>query len=49
MLYDADWLVNLRDDYDISDRKKLATIIDRVFLTESGKALARRVYLQDSI
>ncbi len=49
VLYDADWLVNLRDDYDISDRKKLATIIDRVFLTESGKALARRVYLQDSI
>ena len=48
VLYDADWLVNLRDDYDISDRKKIA-IIDRVFLTESGKALARRVYLQDRI
>ena len=46
VLYDADWLVNLRDGYDIHDPKKLAAIIDRVFLTESGRALARRAYLQ---
>lgn len=45
ILYDADWLVNLRDEYDIRDGAKLNAIIDRVFLTESGKALARRVYL----
>ena len=45
ILYDADWLVNLRDEYDIQDRNKLASIIDRVFLTRSGKALAREVYL----
>ncbi len=49
VLYDADWLVNLKDDYDIRDVKKLGTIIDRVFLTESGKALARQVYLQESV
>ncbi len=46
ILYDADWLVNLRDEYDIQDRDKLAHIIDKVFLTEGGKALAREVYLQ---
>jgi HD superfamily phosphodiesterase len=44
ILYDADWLVNLKDEYDIRDRNKLANIIDRVFLTQSGKALAREVY-----
>jgi len=49
VLYDADWLVNLKDDYDIRDVKKLGTIIDRVFLTEGGKALARQVYLQESV
>ena len=49
VLYDADWLVNLKDDYDIRDVKKLGTIIDRVFLTENGKALARQVYLQESV
>jgi len=45
ILYDADWLVNLRDEYDIEDRNKLTSIIDRVFLTQSGKALAREIYL----
>ncbi len=45
ILYDADWLVNLRDDYDIRDRVKLTNIIERVLLTESGKALARQIYL----
>lgn len=45
ILYDADWLVNLRDEYDIRDRTKLTTIIDRVFLTDAGKSLARDVYL----
>ena len=45
ILYDADWLVNLRDEYDIQDRDKLSHIIDRVFLTPSGKALAQQIYL----
>ncbi len=48
ILYDADWLVNLRDEYDVQDRKKLAEIINRVLLTESGKAIAREVYLPAS-
>ena len=47
ILYDADWLVNLRNEYDIQDRNKLTSIIDRVFLTESGKALAREIYLKE--
>ena len=47
ILYDSDWLVNLRDEYDIQDRKKLVNIIERVFLTESGRALARKTYLAD--
>ncbi len=47
ILYDADWLVNLRDEYDIQDRDKLSNIIERVFLTPSGKALARETYLQE--
>ncbi|OGO30533.1 MAG: hypothetical protein A2Z29_11175 [Chloroflexi bacterium RBG_16_56_11] len=47
ILYDADWLVNLADEYDIKDKKKLAGIIETVFLTESGKALARETYLEE--
>ncbi|MBI4296505.1 MAG: HD domain-containing protein, partial [Chloroflexi bacterium] len=45
VVYDADWLVNIRDEYVIIDRAKLASIFDNVLLTESGKALARIIYL----
>ena len=48
ILYDADWLVNLKDEYDVQDGNKLNKIIDKVFLTESGKALARAIYLEES-
>ncbi len=47
ILYDADWLVNLRDEYDIRNEKKLINIINKVFLTPSGKTLAREIYLQE--
>ena len=47
ILYDADWLVNLADEYDTSDKGKLRHAIDRLFLTGSGKALAIKVYLSE--
>lgn len=48
ILYDADWLVNLEHEYDIRDKKKLGNIIERVFLTGSGRALARETYLPEA-
>lgn len=45
IVYDADWLVNLRDEYDIRDHTKLKNIISNVFLTESGRSLASEIYL----
>lgn len=45
ILYDADWLANLPDEFDIRDRKKLGEIIPRVFLTRSGRRLATEIYL----
>lgn len=45
VLYDADWLVNLKDEFDARDKKKLSTTINKIFLTESGKELARAIYL----
>ena len=48
LLYDADRLVNLRNEHDIRDRDKLGNIIEKVFLTSSGKALAREIYLHDN-
>jgi len=44
ILYDADWLVNLKDEFDIQDKDKLKSIIDKTFLTESGRTMARQIY-----
>jgi len=46
ILYDADWLVNLRDEYSIQDTDKLSNIIEKVFLTQGGRAKAREIYLK---
>ncbi len=45
ILYDADWLVNIKDEFGIQDKEKLGNIIERVFLTESGRSLAKQTYL----
>ena len=45
ILYDADWITNPKGEYGIQDKIKLRNIIERVLLTESGKALARELYL----
>lgn len=46
ILYDADWLVNLKDEVNIKDRAKLEEVINKVFLTKAGKGIARRIYLK---
>lgn len=47
IIWDADLLVNLKDEYNSMDEKKLKDIIERKFLTETGKIIARRIYLKD--
>jgi HD superfamily phosphodiesterase len=47
VLYDADWLVNLKDEVDTKDNSKLNQIIDKIFLTSTGKELAQKIYLLD--
>ncbi len=45
VLYDADRLVNLRDEVDVKDKEKVRKIIDKIFLTNTGRELAQRIYL----
>jgi HD superfamily phosphohydrolase YqeK len=45
VLYDADWLVNLKDEADTKEKTKLSKLIEKVFLTATGKALAKKIYL----
>jgi Rrf2 family protein len=45
IIYDADWLVNLPEDFPNADQKKLKSIIKRVFKTKAGYSLARKLFL----
>jgi HD superfamily phosphodiesterase len=45
VLYDADWLVNLKDEVKAKDKIKIETAIDNIFLTRAGKEMARTMYL----
>jgi putative nucleotidyltransferase with HDIG domain len=42
IVYDADWLVNLKDEHGHKDEEKISRIINKVFLTPTGKRIARR-------
>ncbi len=46
-LYDADLLVNLKDEVDVKDKAKLEKIINKAFLTDAGKQIAKNTYLPD--
>ena len=48
ILWDADWLVNLKDEYDIKDRKNLKDVIEKVFLTKTGKLKAEEIYIKNA-
>jgi HD superfamily phosphodiesterase len=47
ILYDADWLVNLKDEFPTKDRNRLSAAIEKLFLTDTGKILAKEIYLPD--
>lgn len=45
VLYDADWLVNFKEEVGSRDKEKIAALINKIFLTPAGKALAQKLYL----
>lgn len=47
ILYDADWLVNIKDEVGLGDKEKLSKTIEKVFLTPTGKEIAQKVYLKE--
>lgn len=46
VLYDADWLVNLKDEVNIKDKEKLEKVINKVFLTDTARELAKKTYVK---
>ena len=45
ILWDADWLVNIPDEFPGIGTEKLKSLIDRVFKTDVGKAKALELYI----
>jgi len=45
VIWDADWLVNLAEEVDCSNRERLQAMIGKIFMTATGKALAGKIYL----
>ncbi len=45
ILWDADWLVNLREEHPRADGDELGELVERIFKTESGKAKATELFL----
>jgi HD superfamily phosphodiesterase len=44
-VWDADWLVNIPDEYPDMEKSKLAEIIKKVFKTQSGLKIAMEKYI----
>ncbi|MCM8778904.1 MAG: HD domain-containing protein [Candidatus Omnitrophica bacterium] len=46
ILYDADLLVNLKDELNLDNKEKLKEKIEKIFLTPTGRVIAQRIYLR---
>jgi len=46
IIWDADWLVNMGDECDLSDPARTEQIIKKTFQTRTGMRIARHLYLK---
>ena len=44
IVWDADWLVNIPDEFDTADKARIARLVDRVFKTQGGRRLAGQLF-----
>jgi hypothetical protein len=45
VLWDADWLVNIPNWYAGAGREKIRQVVEKVFKTDKGRAMAREIFL----
>jgi HD superfamily phosphodiesterase len=48
IVWDADWLVNIPEEYPDHTTEQLGRLIERVFRTEAGRQIAREIFLGTS-
>jgi hypothetical protein len=47
VIWDSDWLVNIPDEMNLSDKTALNRLIEKVFKTAKGKEIAKIVFLKN--
>ena len=45
IIWDADWLVNIPDEYDLNDKLRMKELTAGIFKTETGRKIAERIFL----
>jgi exopolyphosphatase/pppGpp-phosphohydrolase len=45
VIWDSDWLVNIPDELNLSDKQKLTRRIEKIFKTDEGKRIAKEIFL----
>jgi len=46
IVWDADWLTSIPEQYDRTDKAHMSELIEKVFRTDSGKGIAQRLFLE---
>jgi hypothetical protein len=44
-IWDADWLVNIPDEFDLNDKDKINKLINRNIKTDTGKKLSQKFFI----
>ena len=47
VLWDADWLVNIPNWYKDAGKEKIKKVVEKVFKTDKGRAIARETFLEE--
>jgi len=48
VVWDADWLVNISEEFNTADKARTSELIEKVFKTDSGKRIAEGLFLTSS-
>ncbi len=48
VIWDSDWLVNIPDEMDLTDKAALGRLIEKIFKTAAGKETAKTIFLKNN-
>jgi hypothetical protein len=49
IIWDADWLVNIPEEYDTTDQAEMARLTEKIFKTRCGKKIAEQLFCERNL